>query len=194
MYFYRLMSKKEFKDKEVLNYSSYYEDCINTHKYVAGKKYVHLFLNAESCFEDFESDLSKDMVVGQFDIPDEVVFKYGIGLGSYNPVYNLYTMKYRTNLALYFWLPEIAIELSDFDYGWCTKISPIKDKKGKYYLPVDFITPEDEYRDIVNDGYLLGYNNEQELLKKYNQILLNKKDEIKKQKFIKRLSLFESKK
>lgn len=194
MYFYRLMAKKELKDKEVLNCASYYEDCINTHKYIKGKKYVHLFLNAESCFEDFESDLSKDMVIGQFDIPDEIVFKYGIGLGSYNPIYNSYTMKYRKNITSYFWLPEIAIELSDFDYNWCTKVSPIKDKSGKYYLPADFMTPEDEYIDIINDGYLLGYNSEQELLEKYNKILLNRKNEIKKSRFIKRLSLFNVKK
>ena len=189
MYFYRLMAKKELQDKQVHNNTIYYEDCINTHKYIKGKKYVHLFLNAESCFEDFGSNLSNDMIIAKFDIPDEVVFKYGIGLGSYNPLYNSYTMKYRKNITSYFWLPEIAIELSDFNYNWCTEVSPVKDKNGRYYLPSDFKTPEEEYIDIINDGYLLGYKSELDLLKKYDKILLKRNQESKKQKFVKRLSI-----
>lgn len=190
MYFYRLMSRKELQDKEIHNNTKYYEDCINTHKYDKNKKYVHLFLNAESCFEDFESILSDDMIVAQFDIPDEVVFKYGIGLGCYNPLYNSYTLKYRQHFTFYFWLPEIAIEADDFNYDWCTKVSPIRDKRGEFYLPIDFRTDDNEYKEIINDGYLIGYNSEFDLLEKYKDMLSQMKYEQDKNKFIKRLNTF----
>ena len=48
MYFYRLMSKEELKEKKIHNNRNNFSYYINTHKYKKNKKYVHLFLNAES--------------------------------------------------------------------------------------------------------------------------------------------------
>lgn len=176
MYFYRIMKKDELKSKKIHNMNSFYY-YINTHKYKRFKKYVHLFLNAESCFEYFDKSLYEDSIIGQFDIPDEIVFKYGIGLGCYNLARNDYNKKYR-NLnnrnaqgQVGFWLPEISIESKDFDYNWLTDMCIPKDNNGNYYLKDTFITDDLHYQNIVYNGYLIGYNSYKELEKKYNDEL-----------------------
>lgn len=181
MYFYRLMSKEELKEKNIKCNIEHFEDSFNTHKYKKGINYVHLFLNAESCFEDFVVDNIDDMIIAKFDIPDEIVCKYGIGLGGYDLFHNKSTRKYRymcnRNEAggLVFWVPEICIPSYDFNYDWCIKTyNPIKELY-MYVLPKDFQTDDIYYREIVNDGYLIGYKNEFELLDKYKSMLKIKK-------------------
>lgn len=177
MYFYRLMSKEELKQKKIHNNKNKFSVYINTHKYKKNKNYVHLFLNAESCFEDFDKTLYDNCVIAKFDIPDDILIKYGIHLGGYNLSYNNYNKKYRflnyrnTIGGYSFWLPEIAIEAKDFDYSWLIDVCPTKDKNGKYYLKDSFITDDIYYQSIVYDGYLIGYNNEEELEKKYSDRL-----------------------
>ena len=78
-----------------------------------------------------------------------------------------------------FWLPEIAIPENDFDYNWCLKTVVAGKQKNKGNLPFEFETDLVAYREIINDGYLYGYNNEQELLKKYEEIIKDKKKIIK---------------
>ena len=183
MYFYRLMSKEELKEKKIHNNRNNFSYYINTHKYKKNKKYVHLFLNAESCFEDFDKKAYDSCVIVKFDIPDEILFKYGIHLGGYSLQYNHYNKKYRyihyrNAVGDYvFWLPEIAIEDKDFDYNWMVDICNAKNENGDYYLKESFITDDLYYKSIIYDGYLIGYNNERELEAKYNQ-LLEKKQKI----------------
>lgn len=180
MYFYRLLSIEELKQKQIHNNQNKFNECENTHKYIKGKSYVHLFLNAESCFEDFERDRYDKCYVAKFNIPDEIVCKYGIGLGGYSPIYNAYSKKYRNiNSKDHFWLPEIAIPAEDFDYAWCEDISLAVDKDNRCYLPDCFKTDDLYYREIIYDGYLLGYKNKDELLKKYTSIVTLKKHIIK---------------
>lgn len=180
MIFYRLMAKKEYEDKKVHNNNKHFEDTFNTHEYQEGKNYIHLFLNAESCFESFDKIDYDKCLIGKFDIPDEIVCKYGIGLGGYDFLYNDYNMNYRyldyknMNGNYCFWLPEIAILEDDFNYDWCIKTS-VAGIKNKGMLPFDFETDLVVYREIINDGYLYGYKNMDELLKKYNDIIKVKK-------------------
>lgn len=180
MYFYRLMSKEELQKKKIHNNRNNFYYYINTHKYKKNKKYIHLFLNAESCFEDFDKNNYDSCVIAKFDIPDEILFKYGIHLGGYSLQYNHYNKKYRyihyrNAIGDYvFWLPEIAIEAKDFDYNWMVDICNTKNENGDYYLKESFITDDLFYQNIVYDGYLIGYNNEQELEEKYNQLLKQK--------------------
>lgn len=177
MYFYRLMSKEELQCQKIHNNSDNFSLYINTHKYKRGKSYVHLFLNAESCFEDFDKDEYDDCVIAKFDIPDEILFKYGIKLGGYSLSYNSYNKKYRflnyrNAVGGYsFWLPEIAIEAKDFNYNWLIDICETKDSNGKYFLKDSFITDDTYYQNIIYDGYLIGYSCEQDLEEKYNNIL-----------------------
>lgn len=177
MYFYRLMSKEELNCKKIHNNKNNFNVYINTHKYKRGKSYVHLFLNAESCFEDFDKNVYDNCVIAKFDIPDDILFKYRIKLGGYNLSYNSYNKKYRflnyRNAAggYSFWLPEIAIEAKDFDYAWLIDICDTKDQNGKYFLKDSFITDDTYYQNIVYDGYLIGYDNEVELEEKYNNML-----------------------
>ena len=181
MIFYRLMSKEEFKAKKIHNNQRHFDDTISTHKYEAGKNYVHLFLNAESCFESFDKSEYNNCFVGMFDIPDRVVCKYGIGLGGCDFLYNSYSMGYRhldynnskNNYA--FWLPEIAIKEEDFNYDWCIKAEKAGKDKYKGYLPFEFETNLGVYREIINDGYLYGYANKEELLKKYKDLIKKKR-------------------
>lgn len=185
MIFYRLMAREEYEEKKVHNNKKHFEETINTHKYKKNKNYVHLFLNAESCFESFEKIDYDKCLVGKFDIPDEIVCKYGIGLGGYDFLTNAFNMNYRyldyknANGNYCFWLPEIAIPENDFDYNWCLKTVVAGKQKNKGNLPFEFETDLVAYREIINDGYLYGYNNEQELLKKYEEIIKNKKKIIK---------------
>lgn len=180
MIFYRLMSKEEFKSKKIHNQNNF-EDSINTHTYEDGKNYVHLFLNAESCFESFDKIAYNKCFIGMFDIPDKVVCKYGIGLGGYDFLCNSYSMNYRhlyynnkkNNYA--FWLPEIAIKEEDFNYDWCIKVEEAGKEKYKGYLSFEFETDLMAYREIINDGYLYGYANEKELLNKYKELIKMKK-------------------
>ena len=163
MYFYRLLTIDELNENKIHDNYNCFDDCENTHKYVEGKNYIHLFLNAESCFEDFEKEAYNKCYVARFNIPDEIVCKYGIGLGGYNPIYNAYNRKYRViNINGHFWLPEIAIPSDDFDYKWCEELYPAVDKNGNCYLPDNFITDELKYREIICDGYLMGYKNKRE--------------------------------
>lgn len=195
MIFYRLMSNDEYKKKKIHNNKRAFDDTINTHQYIKGKNYIHLFLNAESCFESFDRLDYTSCVVGQFDIPDEIVCKYGIGLGGYDFAYN----NYNTNFRYYdyhnvrnnycFWLPEIAILEEDFNYDWCLKITKAGKSRNKGYLPFDFETDLVWYREIINDGYLLGYNNKEELLKKYDDLIKTKKKMIKILKNNKRINI-----
>lgn len=185
MFFYRLMSKEEFQNKKIHNNKNSFDDSINTHKYEDGKNYIHLFLNAESCFESFDKVAYDESFVGMFDIPDKIVCKYGIGLGGYDFLCNAYSTNYRypyysnnkNNYA--FWLPEIAIKEEDFDYGWCVKVEKAGKEKHKGCLPFEFETDLVTYREIVNDGYLYGYEDEEELLKKYKELIKTKKRIIK---------------
>lgn len=180
MYFYRLMSKEELKEKKIHNNKNKFSYYINTHKYKKNRKYIHLFLNAESCFEDFDKKAYDSCVIAKFDIPDEILFKYGIHLGGYSLQYNHYNKKYRylhyrNAVGDYaFWLPEIAIEAKDFDYNWMVDMCNAKNENGDYYLKESFITDDLYYQTIIYDGYLIGYNNEQELEEKYNQLLKQK--------------------
>lgn len=181
MIFYRLMSKEEFQNKKIHNNKNSFEDSINTHKYEEGKNYIHLFLNAESCFESFDKVAYNESFIGMFDIPDKIVCKYGIGLGGYDFLFNAYSTNYRhpyynnnkNNYA--FWLPEIAIKEEDFNYSWCVKVERAGKEKYRGYLPFEFETDLITYREIVNDGYLYGYENEKELLKKYETLIKMKK-------------------
>lgn len=175
MFFYRLLMREELEQKRIHKNTKSFEDCINTHKYIKGQNYIHLFLNAESCFENFEHYRYDKCFVAQFDIPEEIVRKYGIGLGGYSPLYNNYNRKYRViNQKESFWVPEIAIPESDFNYNWCTEVYPALDEHGNCYLPDHFITEELTYREIVYDGYLLGFKNVKELLQKYENMLKSK--------------------
>lgn len=180
MIFYRLMSKEEFKNKKIHNNKNHFDESINTHKYEKGKNYIHLFLNAESCFESFDKVAYNECLIGMFDIPDRIVCKYGIGLGGYDFLYNAYSTNYRypfvnnkNNYA--FWLPEIAIKEEDFDYSWCIKKEKAGKEKYKGYLPFEFETDLVAYREIINDGYLYGYSNKDDLLKKYKELIKIKK-------------------
>lgn len=176
MYFYRLLTIEELVHKKIHNNKHKFSDCVNTHKYIRGKNYIHLFLNAESCFEDFEKEKYDKCYVAKFNIPDDIVCKYGIGLGGYSPIYNSYNRKYRTiNTINNFWLPEIAIPEASFNYDWCEAAHLSIDKTGNCYLPSDFITDELYYREIVYDGYLLGYKDENQLLAKYRNMIEIKK-------------------
>lgn len=176
MYFYRLLTKEELKQKQIHNNQNSFSWCENTHKYIKGKNYIHLFLNAESCFEDFERPRYNKCYVAKFNIPDEIVCKYGIGLGGYSPIYNSYNKKYRNITTRdHFWLPEIAIPSTDFNYGWCEEVHLSVDEEDKCYLPDNFITNDSYYREIVYDGYLLGYKDKDELLKKYKKMIRLKK-------------------
>lgn len=181
MIFYRLMSKEEFQNKKIHNNKNSFEDSINTHKYEEDKNYVHLFLNAESCFESFDRVEYNKSLIGMFDIPDKIVCKYGIGLGGYDFLCNSYSTNYRysyynNNKNNYvFWLPEIAIKEEDFNYNWCIKIEKAGKEKNRGYLPFEFETDLITYREIVNDGYLYGYENEEGLLKKYKELVKIKK-------------------
>lgn len=183
MYFYRLMSKNELKSKKIHNNKNNFSVYVNTHKYKRGKSYVHLFLNAESCFEDFDKEAYDNSVIAKFNIPDDILFKYGIHLGGYNLNCNHYNKKYRflnyhnTAGGYSFWLPEIAIEAKDFDYNWMIDFCDTKDQNGKYFLKDSFLTDDVYYQNIIYDGYLMGYNSEEELEKKYDN-LLNLKQEI----------------
>lgn len=185
MIFYRLMSKEEFQDKKIHNNKNNFEDSINTHKYEEGKNYVHLFLNAESCFESFDKVAYNESLIGMFDIPDKIVCKYGIGLGGYDFLCNAYATNYRylcynNNKNNYvFWLPEIAIKEEDFDYGWCIRAERAGKEKNRGYLPFEFETDLGMYREIVNDGYLYGYESKEELLQKYKELIKIKKRIIK---------------
>ena len=195
MYFYRLMSKTESKEKRIHNNHKDFEECFNTHRYKKGVNYVHLFLNAESCFEDFIVDNIDDLVVAKFDIPDEIVFKYGIGLGGYNLFHNRCTMKYRELVTknsaggTVFWVPEIAIPEFDFNYDWCVDICKPELKFYMYALPERFMTDDIYYQEIVKDGYLAGYKNEAELLDKYKRMLKFKKQLINHLKETKRINI-----
>lgn len=172
MYFYRLLTLEELSERKVHNNEHKFDECINTHKYVEGNSYVHLFLNAESCFEDFEKEDYKKCYIAKFNIPDEIVCKYGIGLGGYDAIFNPYNNKYRlVSTQAVFWVPEIAIASNDFNYNWLESVCPAIDKLGKHYLPENFITEDNDYKEIVYDGYLLGYKDEKELLKKYEDII-----------------------
>ena len=181
MIFYRLMSKQEFQDKKICHNKDSFNDSINTHMYEEGKNYIHLFLNAESCFESFDKVAYDESFIGMFDIPDKVVCKYGIGLGGYDFLCNSYSKNYRylcynnnkNNYA--FWLPEIAIKEEDFNYSWCVKAEKAGKEKHRGYLPFEFETDLVMYREIVNDGYLYGYENKEELLKKYKELIKIKK-------------------
>ena len=181
MYFYRLMSKEELKQKKIHNNKNNFSVYVNTHKYKKNRNYVHLFLNAESCFEDFDKALYNNCVIAKFDIPDDILIKYGIHLGEYNLSYNNYNKKYRflnyrnTADGYSFWLPEIAIEAKDFDYNWLIDVCPTKNENGKYYLKDSFITDDIYYQSIVYDGYLIGYKDENELLEKYKNLIELKK-------------------
>lgn len=180
MYFYRLMSKEELRQKKIHKNKNSFSVYINTHKYKRNKNYVHLFLNAESCFEDFDKKSYDSCVIAKFNIPDDILFKYGIHLGGYSLQYNHYNKKYRylhyrNTVGDYsFWLPEIAIESKDFDYNWMIDICNVKDEQGNYYLKESFITDDLYYQNIINDGYLIGYKNEMELEEKYNKLLKQK--------------------
>lgn len=179
MIFYRLMSKEEYQNKKIHNNEKNFDDMINTHKYKKGKNYIHLFLNAESCFESFDKISYDKCLIGKFDIPDEIVCKYGIGLGGYDFLCNDYNMNYRyldyknINGNYCFWLPEIAILEDDFNYDWCIKTSQAG-KKNRGLLPFEFETDLVSYREIINDGYLYGYSNKDELLKKYKNMIKTK--------------------
>jgi len=175
MYFYRILSILELQEKRIHNNQDSFCDVINTHKYKRNTSYVHLFLNAESCFEDFEKEKYTECFIAKFDIPESIVCKYGIGLGSYNSLYNSYNMKYRTvNKNGSFWLPEIAIPSFDFNYNWCCDVSPAVDQKGDCYLPNSFISDDKQYRKIIYDGYLFGFKDQKELLKKYEDMISSK--------------------
>lgn len=176
MYFYRLLTKEELNQKKIHNNKNSFNDCLNTHKYVKGKNYIHLFLNAESCFEDFEHGRYDKCYVARFNIPDEIVCKYGIGIGGYSPLYNSYNKKYRTVYKSgHFWIPEIAIPSDSFNYNWCEEVHKTINDDGKCYLPDNFITDDLYYREIVYDGYLIGYKDEKELLEKYKNMIALKK-------------------
>lgn len=176
MYFYRILSVEELRQKKIHNNENSFHDLVNTHKYKKNCSYIHLFLNAESCFEDFEKENYDKCCVVKFDVPDEIVCRYGIGLGGYNPIFNSYNKKYRIiNKNGHFWIPEIAIPSFDFNYDWCCDISSAVDKNGNCYLPDSFISDEIYYRQIVYDGYLLGLKDENELLQKYKQMIDLKK-------------------
>lgn len=185
MIFYRIMSKEEYEKKKVHNNSKHFEDIFNTHKYQKGKNYIHLFLNAESCFESFDKIDYDKCLIGKFDIPDEIVCKYGIGLGGYDFFYNDYNMNYRyldyknMNGNYCFWLPEIAILEEDFNYDWCIKTNVAGISKNKGILPFEFETDLIMYREVINDGYLYGYTTKEDLLKKYSDIIKKKKKIIK---------------
>lgn len=195
MIFYRLMSNDEYKNKKIHNNKGAFDDTVNTHQYIKGKNYIHLFLNAESCFESFDRVDYTSCVVGQFDIPDEIVCKYGIGLGGYDFVYNNYNTNFRyfdyNNIKnnYRFWVPELAIPEEDFNYDWCLKAIKAGKEKNKGYLPFEFETDLMWYREIINDGYLRGYNNKEELLKKYNDLIKTKKKMIKILKNNKRINI-----
>lgn len=168
MYFYRLLTIDELEQKQIHNNKNKFNQCINTHKYIKGNNYIHLFLNAESCFEDFEKEDYSKCYIAKFDIPDEIVSKFGIGLGGYNPLYNSYNTKYRViNKNDSFWLPEIAIPATSFNYDWCEDYCKAIDENGECFLPKNFITDEQSYKKIVYDGYLIGYKNVEQLLNKY---------------------------
>lgn len=181
MYFYRIMQEEELKSKKINNNAGDFFDAINTHKYIKGVNYVHLFLNAESCFEDFILDDISNLVLAKFNIPDEIIFKYGIGLGGYQLFSNKCTRKYRelvtkNSAGTYnFWVPEIAIPEFDFNYDWCIDICKPKRVLYQYTLPESYITDDVMYQQIVSDGYLKGYKNEIELLNKYKDMLKYKK-------------------
>lgn len=176
MYFYRLLTKEELIQKKIHNNKNSFSECVNTHKYIKGKNYIHLFLNAESCFEDFDHRKYDKCYVAKFNIPDEIVCKYGIGLGGYNPLNNSYDRKYRViNKTGHFWIPEIAIPSEEFTYDWCEDVHSDVDETGKCYLPDSFITDDSYYREIIYDGYLIGYKDEQELLEKYKSMIVLKK-------------------
>lgn len=181
MYFYRLMSKEEFKNKKIHNNKNNFDESINTHKYEDDKNYIHLFLNAESCFESFDKVAYDECLIGMFDIPDKIVCEYGIGLGGYDFLYNAYSTNYRHFLVnnnknnYAFWLPEIAIKEEDFDYNWCVKTEQAGKEKYKGYLPCEFKTDLVTYREIINDGYLYGYSSKEESLKKYKELIKIKK-------------------
>ena len=181
MYFYRIMKPEELKNKKIKNNTGDFFDAINTHKYLKGLSYVHLFLNAESCFEDFILDDIKDLIVAKFDIPDEVVFKYGIGLGGYQLFSNKCTRKYRELVTKNsagghnFWVPEIAIPEFDFNYDWCVDVCKPKRVSYQYTIPESYLTDDVYYHQIVDDGYLKGYKNESELLNKYKELIKSKK-------------------
>lgn len=185
MIFYRLMSKKEYEVKKIKENSDSFSENINTHMYEPKKNYIHLFLNAESCFESFERIDYTKCLVGKFDIPDEVVCKYGIGLGGYDFLYNNYDKRYRhmdyqnkkNNYC--FWLPEIALPEDDFSYDWCIETVIAGTERNRGYLPFEFETDLVSYREIINDGYLYGYDSKDELLKEYNDIIKTKKKIIK---------------
>lgn len=181
MYFYRIMNKEELKNKEIKSNIEDFYDAINTHRYLKGVNYIHLFLNAESCFEDFILEEPSNLIIVKFDIPDEIVFKYGIGLGGYQLYYNKCTKKHREMViknaagTSNFWVPEIAIPEFDFNYDWCTDVYKPKRIMYQYALPENFMTDDLLYKQIVDDGYLKGYKNEAELLKKYKAMLQYKK-------------------
>ena len=46
----------------------------------------------------------------------------------------------------------------------------ILDSNGKYFLKDSFITDDTYYQNIIYDGYLIGYNSEQDLEEKYNNV------------------------
>ena len=180
MYFYRLMSKEELKEKRIHNNQNNFFDYINTHQYKRNKKYIHLFLNAESCFEDFDKIGYDSCVIAKIEIPDKIVFKYGIHLGGYGLRYNHYNRKYRclyyhNSIGGYsFWLPEIAIESKDFDYNWIVDVCNAQNELGECYLKESFKTDDLYYQNIVYDGYLVGFENEKHLEKKYKELLKQK--------------------
>lgn len=172
MYFYRLLSLDELKQKKIHDNKNQFWLYENTHKYIKNKNYIHLFLNAESCFEDFSMKAHHKCYVAKFNIPDEIVCKYGIGLGGYSPTFNTYNKKYRTvDKSGHFWLPEIAIPEDDFSYDWCLDVNKAVDNEGKRYLKDDYITEDDYYREIVYDAYLFGFKNKDELLLKYRKMI-----------------------
>lgn len=195
MYFYRIMKKEELKNKTINNNSKDFEDCINTHRYQKGINYVHLFLNAESCFEDFIIDNIDDLIVAKFDIPDEIILKYGIGLGGYDLFRNKCTRKYRELVNRnsvgdsVFWVPEIAIPQFDFNYNWCVDICKPELKFYMYTLPDSFMTDDVYYQEIVKDGYLIGYMSISELLNKYKNLLKIKKQIIDSLKHVKNINI-----
>lgn len=172
MYFYRLLSLDELKQKKIHDNKNQFWLYENTHKYIKNKNYIHLFLNAESCFEDFSMKAHHKCYVAKFNIPDEIVCKYGIGLGGYSPTFNTYNKKYRTvDKQGHFWLPEIAIPEDDFSYDWCVDVHKAVDNDGKRYLKGDYITEDEYYKEIVYDGYLLGFKDKNELLLKYRKMI-----------------------
>ena len=86
MYFYRILSIEELRQKNIHNNENCFHDVVNAHKYKKDCSYVHLFLNAESCFEDFEKESYDKCLTAKFDVPDQIVYRYGIGLGGYSPI------------------------------------------------------------------------------------------------------------